>query len=43
MGHVNSGILFNHYRALVKPKEAARYWNLKPVPSGEQKIVAISS
>jgi integrase len=43
MGHANSGILFNHYRALVKPKEAARYWNLKPVPSGEQKIVAISS
>jgi integrase len=43
MGHVNSGILFNHYRALVKPKEAARYWNLRPMTETEQKIVAISS
>jgi integrase len=33
MGHTDSGILFNHYRALVKPKEAERYWNLKPEAS----------
>jgi hypothetical protein len=25
-------MLFNHYRALVKPNEAERYWNIKPVP-----------
>ena len=30
MGHTDSGMLFNHYRALVKPKDAERYWNLKP-------------
>jgi integrase len=32
MGHADSGMLFNHYRALVRPKEAERYWNIKPVP-----------
>jgi integrase len=38
MGHTDSGMLFNHYRALVKPKEADRYWNIKPVAS--KKVVA---
>ena len=32
MGHTDSGMLFNHYRALVKPKEAERYWHVKPAP-----------
>jgi integrase len=31
MGHIDSGMLFNHYRALVKPKEADRYWRIRPV------------
>lgn len=35
MGHRDSGMLFNHYRALVKPKEAERYWNIKPTPVAE--------
>src|SRR5262245_12663719 len=30
MGHTDSGMLFNHYRALVRPKEAERYWNIRP-------------
>jgi integrase len=34
MGHSDSGMLFNHYRALVKPKEAAHYWQLKPARPG---------
>jgi integrase len=38
MGHVDSGVLFNHYRALVKPKEADRYWRIKPVVT--RKVVA---
>ncbi|SRR6266496_1450885 len=41
MGHTDSGMLFNHYRALVKPKDAERYWNLKPATQAERKIVAI--
>jgi integrase len=32
MGHIDSGMLFNHYRALVKPKDAERYWNIRPAP-----------
>jgi integrase len=31
MGHMDSGMLFNHYRALVKQNEAERYWNIRPV------------
>jgi integrase len=30
MGHMDSNMLFNHYRALVKPTEAARYWSITP-------------
>ena len=30
MGRTDSGMLFNHYRALVKPNEAERYWKIKP-------------
>jgi len=30
MGHTDSGMLFNHYRALVRPNEAERYWSISP-------------
>ena len=30
-------ILFAHYRALVKPKEAERYWKIKPGPKGARR------
>ena len=29
LGHHNSRITFAHYRELVRPKEAERYWNIK--------------
>lgn len=35
MGHTDSGMLFNHYRALVRPKEAERYWNIRPTPRAD--------
>jgi integrase len=41
MGHTDSGMIFAHYRQLVRPKEAARYWSIKPVR--DRKIVAIAS
>jgi integrase len=41
MGHTDSGILFNHYRALVRPKEAERYWSLKPLPKEDRKVVSM--
>ena len=30
LGHHDSRVTFAHYRELVKPKEAERYWNIKP-------------
>ena len=30
MGHTDSGMIFNHYRQLVRPKEAERYWQIEP-------------
>jgi hypothetical protein len=28
--HHDSRVTFAHYRELVKPKDAERYWNVKP-------------
>jgi integrase len=39
LGHHDSRITFAHYRELVKPKEAARYWNIKPAVS--RKVVPL--
>ena len=35
-------VIFRHYRELVKPKEAARYWQIRPAAATRNKIVAIS-
>jgi integrase len=37
MGHTDAGMIFSHYRQLVRPKEAKRYWSIKPSPG--RKIV----
>jgi len=34
-GTRNSGMICEHYRKLVKPKEAERYRNLRPVTKGK--------
>jgi len=31
MGHTNENTIFTNYRQLVKPKEAERYWNIRPM------------
>jgi integrase len=41
MGHTDSDMLFAHYRQLVKPRDAARYWNIVP-PSKSSKVVAFT-
>ena len=38
LGHHDSRVTFAHYRELVKPKEAKRYWTVKPAKA-EKKIV----
>ena len=35
LGHHDSRITFAHYRELVKPKEAERYWNISPEASAK--------
>jgi integrase len=40
--HTDAGLVFQHYRQIVKPKDAERYWNL--VPTGDvssSKVVSI--
>jgi integrase len=34
MGHTNSNLVFQHYRQVVKPREADRYWKLTPNAAG---------
>jgi len=41
LGHHDSRITFAHYRELVRPKEAARYWSIKPEASA--KIVPLAA
>jgi integrase len=33
LGHTNSNLVFQHYRQLVKPKQAERYWKIAPAPA----------
>ena len=42
LGHTDAGLVFQHYRQIVKPKDAERYWNL--VPTGvSSKIASFSA
>ena len=43
MGHTNQQMIFDHYRQLVQPKQAGRYWKLSPVRSARSKIVSITA
>jgi integrase len=35
MGHTSTSMIFEHYREVVKPKEAFLYWEIKPTKKGE--------
>jgi integrase len=41
-GH-DQAVLFAHYRELVKPKDAERYFSIRPVSETAEKVVSISS
>jgi integrase len=43
LGHHDSRITFAHYRELVKPKDAEKYWNLVPGADAAKKVVAFAS
>jgi integrase len=36
LGHTNSNLVFQHYRQLVKPKQAERYWKIAPASAGKK-------
>ena len=38
LGHTNSNLVFQHYRQLVKPKQAERYWKIVPAVAGNKVI-----
>lgn len=43
MGHRDQNMLLTHYRDLMKPSEAAKYWKLVPDPLIQNKITPISA
>jgi len=38
LGHASAHLAFQHYRQLVKPKQAERYWNIMPAIDGKKVI-----
>ncbi len=42
MGHANSGMIFEHYRELVRPKDAERFWSIRPAASGSKVVRMIA-
>jgi integrase len=38
LGHTSAHLVFQHYRQLVKPKQAERYWEIVPATAGKKVI-----
>lgn len=38
LGHTNSNLVFQHYRQIVKPKQAERYWIIEPASAGRNLV-----
>ena len=38
LGHTNSNLVFQHYRQLVRPKQAERYWKIAPASAGKKVV-----
>jgi integrase len=44
MGHSDADLLFKHYRELVLPAEARKYWNLVPTTrTGQKKVIPMAA
>ena len=41
LGHTSQSLIFRHYRELVKPVQAAKYWTIQPAE--ETNLVALSA
>jgi len=42
MGHTRSEITFRHYRELVRPAEAERFWKIAPAIHSEPKLAIVA-
>jgi integrase len=42
MGHTRSEVTFRHYRELVRPAEAERFWKVAPVINAEHKLTIVA-
>jgi integrase len=42
LGHTRSEVTFRHYRELVTPSEAERFWRIAPVIEGERKLGVVA-
>jgi integrase len=38
LGHTSTHLVFNHYRELVRPKQAERYWKIAPAVGGKKVV-----
>ena len=43
LGHHDARITFRHYRELVKPREAERFWNIRPAKTAEKVVPMLVS
>jgi integrase len=44
LGHTDAGLVFQHYREIVKPREAEKYWKLDPTAdTSVSKVVSFSA
>jgi integrase len=41
LGHADQELIFRNYRELVKPEQAEKYWNIRPVD--QTNLVALSA
>ena len=39
LGHTSSNLVFQHYRQVVRPEQASRYWKLFPARKGRKKMI----
>jgi integrase len=42
LGHVRPQTVFIHYRELVRPSEAERFWKIAPLIDAEQKLAVVA-
>jgi hypothetical protein len=42
MGHTHSEVTFRHYRELVRPSEAEKFWKIAPATRGAPTLAVLA-